>query len=99
MPEMNLAEPALKRLRVEEFLAWDDGTDRRYELVAGESVAMAPVQGVHSALAASFATARRSGSQWIVVDLKAGDTVALQSVYIAFPIDDLYQGIEFPAAS
>jgi hypothetical protein len=28
-------ERAEKRWTVEEFLAWDDGTDRRYELVDG----------------------------------------------------------------
>ena len=28
-----MAEPAEKRWTVEDFLAWDDGTDRRYELV------------------------------------------------------------------
>jgi Uma2 family endonuclease len=29
-------------MTVDEFLAWDDGTDARYELVGGEIVAMAP---------------------------------------------------------
>jgi Uma2 family endonuclease len=37
-----MAEPAEKRWTVEEFLAWDDGTDRRYELVDGRIMAMAP---------------------------------------------------------
>ena len=35
-----MAEPAQRRMTVEEFLAWDDGTDRRYELVRGEVVAI-----------------------------------------------------------
>ncbi len=34
-----MAEPAERRRAVEEFLAWDDGTDRRYELVGGQIVA------------------------------------------------------------
>ena len=42
-----MADAALKHMTVEEFLAWDDGTDRRYELVAGEIVAMAPPQFGH----------------------------------------------------
>ena len=33
-----MAEPAERRRAVEEFLAWDDGTDRRYELVGGQIV-------------------------------------------------------------
>ncbi len=37
-----MAEPAERHWAVEEFLAWDDGTDRRYELVDGQVVAVAP---------------------------------------------------------
>jgi len=48
-----MAYPALKRMTVDEFLSWDDGTDRRYELVAGEIVAMAPPSGWHSAITAN----------------------------------------------
>jgi Uma2 family endonuclease len=46
-----MAEPAEKRWTVEEFLAWDDGTDRRYELVAGQIVAMAPPSEAHATIA------------------------------------------------
>jgi hypothetical protein len=35
-----MAEPAEKRWTVDGFLAWDDGTDRRYELVGGQIVAV-----------------------------------------------------------
>ena len=45
-----VSEPAAKRWTIEEFLAWDDGTDRRYELVGGEVVAMAPPSEAHSAI-------------------------------------------------
>ena len=34
-----MAEAAEKRWTVEEFLAWDDGPDRRYELVDAASSA------------------------------------------------------------
>ena len=37
-----MAEPAIRRMTLEEFLRWDDGTDTRYELIGGFPVAMAP---------------------------------------------------------
>jgi Uma2 family endonuclease len=36
-----------KRLSLAEFLEWDDGTDRRYELIDGRVIAMAPPAGAH----------------------------------------------------
>ena len=45
-----MAEAARRRWTLEEFLAFDDGTDRRYELFDGEIVAMAPTSDVHGAL-------------------------------------------------
>jgi Uma2 family endonuclease len=35
-----MAEPAIGRMTLEEFLRWDDGTDTRYELIDGVPVAM-----------------------------------------------------------
>jgi Uma2 family endonuclease len=49
-----MAEPAEKRWTVEEFLAWDDGTDRRYELVSGQIVAMAPPSEAHAAIVSNL---------------------------------------------
>lgn len=46
--------PALKPLTAEQFLAWDSGDDRHYELVDGEIVAMAPTVSAHQILAANF---------------------------------------------
>ena len=37
-----MAEPAIKKMTVAEFLRWEDGTDTRYELLDGTLVAMAP---------------------------------------------------------
>lgn len=37
-----------------EFLQWDDGTDRRYELLDGMSVMMAPTLEAHGELAAAL---------------------------------------------
>ncbi|HJU20277.1 MAG TPA: Uma2 family endonuclease [Stellaceae bacterium] len=46
-----MAEPAIKPMTVAEFLHWEDGTDTRYELLAGEPVAMAPPAVAHGVLA------------------------------------------------
>ena len=45
-----MASPAPKRMTVAEFLEWDDGTDTRYELVAGRIVAMAPPAEDHGTI-------------------------------------------------
>jgi Uma2 family endonuclease len=45
-----MAEPALKRMTIDEFLRWDDGSDTRYELVDGFVVAMAPPARAHRIL-------------------------------------------------
>ena len=47
-----MAEPAPKRrMTVGEFLAYDDGTDTRYELIGGEMVAMNPPAEPHVRIA------------------------------------------------
>lgn len=48
-----MAEPAPRRMTVGEFLAYDDGTDTRYELVDGELVAMNPPAEPHVRITAS----------------------------------------------
>jgi hypothetical protein len=42
-----MAEPAISRMTLEEFLRWDDGTDTRYELIDGFPVATAPPAEAH----------------------------------------------------
>lgn len=49
-----MAKAAPKHWTIEEFLAWDDGTDRRYELVRGEVFAMAPPSEVHGTVASNL---------------------------------------------
>ncbi|WP_431855472.1 Uma2 family endonuclease [Azospirillum sp.] len=49
-----MSEFAYKRMTVDEFLVWDDGTDTRYELIDGVPVAMAPTYGGHQIIAANF---------------------------------------------
>lgn len=53
---MGMSDPARPLMTVEEFLVWDDGTDTRYELIAGRPVAMAPPSPFHGALAAAILT-------------------------------------------
>ncbi len=45
--------PVAHPTTVSEFLAWDDGTDTRYELVSGVVVAMAPASDRHGLVAAN----------------------------------------------
>jgi Uma2 family endonuclease len=45
-----MATAVAKRLSLAEFLEWDDGTDRRYELVDGRVIAMAPSAGAHAVI-------------------------------------------------
>lgn len=66
-----------KRLTFEEYLAYDDGTDTRYELVNGELVAMSIGSGQHGAimkfLERTFdAEIARSGWEWITLQAAVG---------------------------
>lgn len=56
-----MAEPAIKPMTLDEFLDWDDGTDTRYELIAGFPVAMAPPARAHGILCARLAGAIDAG--------------------------------------
>ena len=49
-----MAEAAERHWTVEEFLDWDDGTDRRYELVGGQIVAMAPPTEAHATIVSNL---------------------------------------------
>lgn len=53
----DMSDPARPLMTVEEFLAWDDGTDTRYELVGGRPVAMAPPSDAHAVMAANVVLA------------------------------------------
>jgi Uma2 family endonuclease len=45
-----MSELAARRMTLDEFLAWDDGTDARYELIGGVPLAMAPPAEAHRIL-------------------------------------------------
>src|ERR1700757_2634134 len=49
-----MSELAIKPMTLGEFLRWEDGTDTRYELLAGFPVAMAPPAPAHGLLAAQL---------------------------------------------
>jgi Uma2 family endonuclease len=42
-----MSEAAVRRMALDEFLRWDDGSDTRYELIDGFPVAMAPPARTH----------------------------------------------------
>ena len=41
-PRWEMAEPAISRMTLAEFLRWEDGTDTRWQLIDGVPVATAP---------------------------------------------------------
>ena len=49
-----MASLAPKRMTLAEFLEWDEGTDRRYELLDGTPVMMAPTLEAHGELAVAL---------------------------------------------
>src|SRR5215471_18680273 len=51
-----MAGPAIRRMTLDEFLRWDDGTDTHYELIGGFAVAMAPPAEAHRILAVRLAS-------------------------------------------
>src|SRR4051794_12098188 len=56
-----IGNTAERLLTVDEFLAWDDGTGRRHQLLRGLVTMMAPPQAVHGALVARLASQLSSG--------------------------------------
>lgn len=50
-----MAEQALTLMTVDEFLAWDDGTETRYELADGVIHAMSPPAGAHRTIVVNSA--------------------------------------------
>ena len=55
-----MAEPAIRKTTVDEFLRWDDGTDTRYELINGRILAMAPPAPAHGRLALALGSEIRA---------------------------------------
>ena len=51
-----MADPATKRMSLEEFLAWDGEMDVHYQLFDGIVVAMASPERAHGILAANVAS-------------------------------------------
>lgn len=55
-----MTQAAAKSMTVDEFLAWAEGREGRYELHDGEIVAMSPVRSVHSFVKGAVTEAFRS---------------------------------------
>lgn len=58
-----MASLAPRRMTLAEFLEWDDGTDRRYELLDGVPVMMAPTLEAHGELAVALGAEIRARLQ------------------------------------
>jgi Uma2 family endonuclease len=56
-----MSEPAVKRMTLDEFLRWDDGTETRYELIDGLPPAMPPPARGHGISTARLAAAIEAG--------------------------------------
>ncbi len=70
-----MSDAARKHMTLNEFLLWDDGTDTRYELIAGFPVAMAPGLEGHWTLSVRLTTridAALSGRRPCRVGTEAG---------------------------
>ena len=55
-----MGDLAGRRMTLAEFLAWDDGTETRYEVINGEPRAMAPAYPRHALIPQSATTATTS---------------------------------------
>jgi Uma2 family endonuclease len=79
-----MAERAERRMSVEEFLDWSDGTDTRHMLVHGVPVAMAPPSQAHSRIAgnAAFEIRRRIALPCAVLS-EAGIALAADTCVLA----------------
>lgn len=56
-----MSDAAVRHMSLDEFLVWDDGTDTRYELIAGCPMARAPGMEDHGVLAARLAARLENG--------------------------------------
>jgi Uma2 family endonuclease len=89
-----------RRLSLEDYLNYDDGTDTRYELVDGELVPMSLGKGEHSAIIMTIRDllhdeAKAMGKRWAIIPALAGirsprgtrwDTVRIPDITV-MPLD------------
>jgi hypothetical protein len=58
-----MAEVAEKPMTIAEFLAWDGGTDTRYELIGGRPIARALPRAAHSVIVATLGAMLQESSR------------------------------------
>jgi hypothetical protein len=89
-----MAEPAIKHMTLAEFLSWEDGTDTRYELIGGLTMAMAPPARAHRMLFVRLGGMIDAGlrSRW-----PCSATLRLSSVDLQIAMAELYDGIDIEA--
>ncbi len=102
-----MSEAAIKRMTLNEFLGWDDGTDTRYELIAGFPMAMAPGLEGHWTLSARLTTRTdaalsgrrpcRAGTEAGILDPDRNDTYFVADIGVTCaPYDRRRQYMEDP---
>jgi Uma2 family endonuclease len=102
-----MSNVALRKMSLEEFLQWEDGTDTRYELIGGFPVAMAPPRELHGAFVirlgsridAALAGRRpcRAISEAGILDSDRADTFFVADIGVTCaPYDGRRQHLENP---
>ena len=80
-----MAEPAIRKMTVLDFLEWEDGTDTRYELVDGTPVAMVPPAVAHGVL-----SLRLLRDPLVIVEILSPGTVSYDR-QSRFPTTDAFR--------
>jgi Uma2 family endonuclease len=83
-------------MTVDEFLAWDDGTDTRYELIDGQIAAMNPPLALHARVVAQLGAAleQRAGENWSIKDYIGSGKLPLRVATTPLPLDEIYVPLE-----
>jgi Uma2 family endonuclease len=97
--ESRMSTPAQRRMTVDEFLAWAEGRDGRWELYNGVPYAMAPERARHGEVKFAVQTAlvqgiRKAGLPWHM--LPDGATVRVSQHAAHEPDALVYCGVKLP---
>jgi hypothetical protein len=85
-----MEEPAPRRMRVAEFIDWDDGTNTRYELVHGVPFATSPPLARHMVVGANLFHALEARLRPPCRAFIGGGDVPLPALGLTLPLDEIY---------
>lgn len=88
-----MATVAPTRMPLAEFLSWDDGTDRRYELAGGVALMVAPATEAHGELVVNPAAEIRSRLKPPCRVISEARLVIVARCASPLPLDALYAGL------